>query len=227
MMTRLVYVCSAIAILGAASIAAAQAPPVVNRLELQRLVAGDAPADHLRLSRHFAALAASYEADATRYAAIAPGLAGNPNRSGFTEPGAKWRRLAERAREEMGITFALAVHHARVAEGVASIAVEGAGRYYGGEGAPEPTAADVRAFAASARTRADYTLLVEHYVTIAGRAERKADTHAARATALRATPTRTGDPAAHCDLVIRAARKEAERARNRAFTYRQLADISG
>jgi hypothetical protein len=52
--------------------AAEKSPDLLTSKQLRELVAtATAPADHLRLSRHFTALAAKYEADATEHRALA------------------------------------------------------------------------------------------------------------------------------------------------------------
>jgi hypothetical protein len=62
--------------------AAAQSPSLIlNTVELRKLVDSAQPADHARLSAHFAALADRYAAEARRHTAMASSYAGNPNRN--------------------------------------------------------------------------------------------------------------------------------------------------
>jgi hypothetical protein len=218
-----------IASLAVAGTASAQTSDVLNSFEVQRLVAGDDSNDHAALSVHFAALAASYDAQTSRHDAFARGFAGNPNRRFATEPGAAWARRAETTRQWAATARELAAHHARLAFGMPSIAPEGAGAFHGGRGAPEPTPAELRALASSASTPNDHLMLEEYYLVRARRADDTAARHAAMVAGFRGTPRRTlsGDGGLHCDRHIKQARDEAEDARVRALIHRQLAEIAG
>ena len=64
-----------------ANIATAQTPsPILNTLEVQKLVASTDPADNARLSAHFAALADRYAREATRHDAMAQAFIASPTR---------------------------------------------------------------------------------------------------------------------------------------------------
>src|ERR1044071_6597908 len=52
---------------------------VLNRLEVQQLIAADTAQAHAGLAKHFIALAAVYRADADRYSALAALPGGTPN----------------------------------------------------------------------------------------------------------------------------------------------------
>lgn len=215
----------AIAAIGAAGAQAQTA--ILNTVELQILTFNDAPDDHARLGGHFAALSQRYAIEIERHEAFAKGAAGNPNRWWSTDPGAAWRRLAGDARASTAVTFALAVHHARIAKGLSSSPPAGAGRFYGGEGTTEPTARDLRALAAAARTPADHDRLEEYYLTVAAREGANADRHAALAQGFRGTPRRTGsgDAGVFHDRAVRDARHAANDALAHALVHRQLAYI--
>jgi len=70
-----------LALFTVAGAAAAQAPsPILNALEVQKLVASSEPADNARLSAHFAALADQYATDARRHTAMAQAFTAAPTR---------------------------------------------------------------------------------------------------------------------------------------------------
>src|SRR5512134_456906 len=71
------------------------ASPVLNTLEVQKLVASGEPADHTRLSAHFAALSDRYAAEAKRHEAMAKSFVGNPNRNTGGGMSAHCRKLAD------------------------------------------------------------------------------------------------------------------------------------
>lgn len=54
--------------------------PILNALEVQKLVASTEPADNARLSAHFAALADRYMREATRHNAMAQAFIAAPTR---------------------------------------------------------------------------------------------------------------------------------------------------
>src|SRR5688500_1852823 len=92
--------------------AAAQTPsPILNDVEVRRLVASEAPADHTRLSGHFTALADRYSAEARKHEAMARAGAGNPNRNTSAGMSAHCRRLAELNTESASTLRELATHH--------------------------------------------------------------------------------------------------------------------
>src|SRR5262245_41432399 len=70
--------------------------PILNTLEVQKLVASTDPADNARLSAHFAALADHYAREATRHDAMAQAFIASPTRRTPTNTAADHcRRLAD------------------------------------------------------------------------------------------------------------------------------------
>lgn len=205
-----------------------QAPALLNTLELQVLLLGDEPADHVGLRDHFLALAVRYDKDARRYDALAQAMGGNPNRA---MPPARAHAVlhAERARADAAAARALAVYHERIAAGEPAVAPAGAGAFHNGKGAPEPTERSVRAVAAAVRTRSGHRAIAEYFDTTAGRLRNEADVQVMRARAYRALANdRTGLPAAlECERRARVAREAAVRAEGRALVHRQLATLVG
>ena len=70
-----------VAIVAVPALAMAQAgSPILNSLEVQKLVASTDPADNARLSAHFAALAEQYAREAARHESMAQAFIGAPTR---------------------------------------------------------------------------------------------------------------------------------------------------
>ena len=76
---------AALALVGVATLAAAQAPSgVLNKLEVQKLVAAETPEAGTALAAHFTALADRYTADAADHKAMGQAYKANANRSAAT-----------------------------------------------------------------------------------------------------------------------------------------------
>ena len=71
------------------------ASPVLNTLEVQKLVASGEPADDGKLSAHFTALSDRYAAEAKRHEAMAKSFVGNPNRNTGASMSVHCRQLTE------------------------------------------------------------------------------------------------------------------------------------
>jgi hypothetical protein len=210
----------------ATAAAQARAPEVLNVIELRQLVASAEPGDHARLGAHFAALAEQYTAEAARHTAMSKAFGGNPNRSGAAA-GTHCARLARLNTESAATLRELATHHERLAMGVPSPVPDDSARFVHGEGAPAPTDTELAALAARARTPADHRALAEYFMTVAARHTAEADAHGRMAQAYRAHANRRGgDPAAHCDRLIKLARDAAAEARAAAAEHKGLADIA-
>lgn len=217
-----------LAVLAGAATAAAEvrAPEVLNVIELRQLVASAEPGDHARLGGHFAALAARYADEAARHTAMSTGFGGNPNRIAAVSARAHCARLAVLNNESAATLRALALHHERLAFGVASTAPADGARFERGEGAPAPTARELAARAAGARTPDDHRALAEYFLTVAERHATEAEAHAWMAAAYRGNANRRGgDPAAHCDRLTRAARAAAKEALAAATTHTRLVNV--
>jgi len=76
--SRMLVIAAAV-VAAAVSASAQTAPGLLNKLEVQRLVAANTPAAHASRAKHFIALTETYGADAARYRALATGFVGNPN----------------------------------------------------------------------------------------------------------------------------------------------------
>ena len=216
---------SALAILACAGAAAAQATsPVLNTLEVQKLVASGQPGDNATLSAHFAALADRYTAEAKRHEAMARSFAGNPNRQTGSGMGAHCRRLAELNADAAATLRGLAMHHQKLAAGVPSTPPRDSARFLGGAGATEPSEPQLNALAAKASTPADHRALAEYFQTAARRYTADANTHATIAASYRGT--RSAQAAAHCDRIVTVSRDAAKEASAAAEMHAQLAAIA-
>ena len=199
------------------------ASPILNTLDVQKLVASSAPDDNSKLSAHFAALADRYAAEAKRHTAMAQSYAGNPNRSTGGGMSIHCKRLAELNTQSATTLRALADHHQALAAGAASTAPAGGGRFQGGAGAPKPTEAELKALAAKADTPADHRALQEYFLTAAKRYTSEANDHAAIARSYRGT--RIAQAADHCDRLVANAREAAKQATAAAAMHGQFANV--
>jgi len=226
---RLVSLAAPLALLAGVATAAAQAraPEVLNVIELRQLVSSAEPADHARLAAHFAALAERYTGDAARHTAMSKAFGGNPTRFGGVSAGMHCARLARLSTDSAATLRELATHHARLAMGAPSTVPADAARFEHGEGAPVPTAEELAALAARAQTPADHRALAEYFLTIAGNQTAEAEAHGRMAQAYRGNSNRRGgDPAAHCDRLVKLSREAAAEARAAATQHTQLANVA-
>ncbi|HEY1304272.1 MAG TPA: hypothetical protein VGF24_12015 [Vicinamibacterales bacterium] len=223
--TRIVL--TAIALLWSVSFVAAQTPTaVVNKLEVQKLVAAGTPEANATLARHFTALADEYAADAARHKDMAAAYGANPNRSVVTNIAPHCARLADLATEEATAAREMARYHEQLAAGANATTPKEAAAFHAGKGAPEPTKADVHQLAMMARTPADHHALEEYFTTLAKKNTADAESHVAMARAYRAAVRKGGgDPAAHCDRLVKLARDAAKEATGAAALHRQLANV--
>jgi len=210
---------------GGVATAQTQSSAVLNTLEVRQLVARAEPADHARLSAHFAALAERYTVEAKRHTSMSQGFVGNPSRQLATGMSAHCKRLAELNTQSAATLRELAAHHDRLAAGAPSTALRDGGRFEGGAGAPAPTDQELSALATNARTPADHRALEEDFLTLAKRYTADADEHAAIAQSWRGT--RVGTSAAvHCDRLAKQLRDAAKEASAAATIHKQLAGIA-
>lgn len=218
---------AALALLGVAGSAVAQtSSAMLNTLEVRQLVARAEPGDHARLGAHFAALADEYTLEAERHTAMSTGMAGNPNRRAAAGPNAHCARLAELNTQAAATLRELAAHHERLAAGVPSTVPQDSARFESGEGAPEPTDTELAALEAMARIPADHRALEEYFLTLASRYTAEAKEHGAMAQAYRGNANRRGgDPAVHCDRMVKLSRESATEARAVAAEHAQLAGL--
>ena len=220
-------VVAAVAILATAALAAAQAPSsVLNKLEVQKLVAAETPEANSALAAHFNALADRYLADAESHKAMGRAYQANANRSAVTSAATHCERLAKIAADEATTTREMARYHRDLAGGKGAVLPKGAAALHAGHGAPEPTADQLHHLAMTARSAADHRALEEYFATLAKKNNADADDHVAMAKTYRAGVRKgTYDPAVHCDRLAKLAREAAKEANEAAALHKQLANI--
>jgi hypothetical protein len=216
---------TAAAVVSVAGSASAQtAPGLLNKLDVQRLVATHTPAAHASLAKHFVALTETYKADAARHRALATGFVGNPNHRSGIDPGSV--APADAAAELALNARAMAAYHQLLSVGSAATVPSAAVTFDSGFGAPAPTAAQLSQLAKSARTSTDQRILEEYFLTVARAETAKANAHAVMGQMQRAVATRgLNDPAAYCDRMVKLARAASTQATASAELHRQLANI--
>lgn len=215
-------------LLGMASADKAQESPlsVLSSIRVKQLVASATRPDHAQLRDHFAALSARYAAEAKRNTDRARVAVGNPNRPQTFGASSRWLRLAEIASDSAEITRALAQHHERLAAGLPSTAPPGSARFEAGEGAPDPSDAELRELGGKARTSSDHTILADYFASVAERHERAAGQYLAKARASRASGMRRplgGDPAVEFERMAKLSRQAAAKTRAEETEHRKLA----
>lgn len=225
LLSRLAF--AAVAVLASATLAAAQARSgLVNKLELQKLVAAGTPQANTTLAHHFVALADGYTADAAEHKAMARAYGANSNRAAVTGAARHCQRLATLATESAATAREMANYHAQLASGADATAPRNAAKFHGGEGARAPTAVDLHHLAMTARTPADHHSLEEYFATVAKRNTADAESHVAMAQVYRMSARKGSvDPASHCDLLVKLARAAATEATAAATLHRQLANV--
>jgi hypothetical protein len=213
------------ALVAVPSLAIAQTgSPILNALEVRKLVASTDPADNERLSAHFTALADQYAREATRHDAMAQAFVAAPTRRTPTNTAANHcKRLATLNRQSADTLRELAAYHGKRAAGAAAAAPKGGARFQAGAGAPAPSDEELKALAARASTPADHHGLEEYFQTTARRYREEANEHAAMAQAYRGT--RIAQAAVHCDRLVSLSNDEAKEATAAAEMHKGLATV--
>ena len=207
-----------------ANTAAAQtnASPILNALEVQKLVASTDPADNARLSAHFTALADRYAREAARHDAMAQSFIASPTRRTPANAAADHcKRLSALNKKSADTLRELAAYHEKRAAGAAAALPKGAAPFHGGTGAPEPSDDQLAALAARASTPADHHALEEYFQGAVKRYREAVNEHTSMAQAYRGT--RIAQAAVHCDRLVTLSRDEAKEAAAAAEMHKQLA----
>ncbi len=218
----------AAAFLAGATLAAAKTPSgILNKLEVQTLVAAETAEADLRLARHFSALADRYADEAARHDAMGAVFAANAHRATATVAGDHCERLAAAASEWWVAARKLALYYQDTAGRTGAVLPDRAAELRAGQGAPDPTREDLHRLARAARTRADHLALQEYYSIVAGHKAAEAASHERAATGYRAA-VRNGsfDAAVTWDRLAATARTAARKALEAANRHKQLATIA-
>jgi hypothetical protein len=196
-------------------------PKLLNRVEVQQLVARGELADQARLSAHFAALAEGYATEAKRHLAMSQSFVGNPSRNFGLPMSAHCTRLATLNTESATTARELAAYHDKLASGKPATAPTASAPYQAGAGAPKPNEQELNALAAKAATAAEHRVLGEYFAALAKKYTADADEHVAVAKAYRGT--RLAQAAVHHDRLARMARDAAKEANEAAAMHKNLA----
>jgi hypothetical protein len=196
--------------------------PILNTLEVQKLVASGEPADNARLSAHFAALADNYAREAARHSAMAQAFIAAPTRRTPANAAADHcKRLATLNEQAADTLRELAAYHEKRAAGAVATAPKEGAWFQGGTGASEPSDDELSALAARASTPADHHALEEYFQRAAKRYRDAVNEHSSMAQAYRGT--RIAQAAVHCDRLVSLSRDEAKEATEAAAMHKQFA----
>jgi hypothetical protein len=195
--------------------------------QVKELAASASAADHQKLSRHFAAVAAEFEADAAEHDALAKAYKARPGASDTKRPGSV-DTAAQFARRAAAEARQMASAHAGMPDKEASAAsIPAPAERRSGD---PLQAAELKALIESATSPADHQKLARHFSALAARYDSDAAAHQALAQALRAGPNpsetkRPGAPdtAAHCERLASLASQAAAEARQLATAHEQMA----
>jgi hypothetical protein len=205
-------------------------PGILTNLEVRQLIARGEPADHARLRGHFTALADRYEAEAKQHKAMASAFIASPSVRVRAQSSADHcKRLERFATESAATVRELAAHHGRLTTGTPSTAPSNSARFDAGEGARVAWAheKEMHDLAANARTATDHRAIEEYFESIEKQYSAAVNEHATMAQAYRAVPNRRGgDPAAHCDGLVRLSRAAAKEAGDAAREHKRAAEAA-
>ena len=217
---------AAVALVSLAGAVAAQDKPatVLNNLEVRQLVARAEPADHVRLTAHFSALANRYTAEAKRHDSMSQSFIGNPSRNLGTGMSAHCKRLADLNRQSATTVRDLAAYHDKLASGTRATLPKDGARFEAGAGAPEPTDKELNALAAKASTPAQHRALEEYFQTLAKRYTNDANEHVTLAQTYRGT--RIAQAAVHHDRLAGLSRDAAKEGTAAADMHKGLAGVA-
>jgi hypothetical protein len=211
----------------ASPLAAQTSSGILNSLEVKRLVTEGTPAANATLSKHFAALADKYAAEAAAHRVMANAYSGNPNHPFGSGMGIHCRKLAELATDSEKTAREMVTYHTDLAAGASPEPPKGAAAFDAGKGAPAPTPEELKRLAASAHTPSDHRALEEYFLTLAKQKTTEATAHTTMANSYRVSGQRRGSEfaAMHCDSLAKQARDAAKEATASAELHRQLAYV--
>jgi hypothetical protein len=204
--------------------AAAQTSPILNVIEVQKLVASEAALDHARLTAHFSALAEQSASEATQHETMSKAFGANPSRQLGESMSVHCTHLAKLNREAAATLGELAAHHNKIADGVPSTLPPNAAAYQSGKGARVPSGTELRDLAARASTAADHRALMEYFNETARRHTATADEHVRMAQSYRGT--KIASAAAHCDHMVALSRDAAKEATAAAVMHKDMAGVA-
>lgn len=191
---------------------------LLNKLEVKQFVARGLTGDHTRLSTHFTVLKGQYQDEARRHASMA--RAGAWAKTAEIVQAQHCRLLTDRNTAQATTLSALAIHHARLAEGLDSTAPEGSAPFEAGLGATDPRPESVAIAAQAAFTSSDHEVLSDYFANLAVRYANESAEHAANARAWRGIVARVPAAAHTADRCERLAAELGELATDAEATAR-------
>jgi hypothetical protein len=203
--------------------ATAETSPILNIIEVQKLVASETASDHARLAAHFSALADQSASEAKQHETMSKAFGGNPSRQLGASLSVHCTHLAKLNREAAATLGQLSAHHNKIAGGVSSALPPNAAAYQSGKGARLPTKNELRDLAARASSAADHRALMEYFNETARRHTATGDEHVRMAQSYRGT--KIASAAAHCDRMVTLSRDAAKEATVAALMHKDLAGV--
>lgn len=198
----------------------------LSEADVRQLIVRGEPADHARLSAHFATMAQRYATDAKRHESMGQAFSGNTKLAHIaTSQREHCRQLSVRNLESAATLRELAAHHTKLAAGAASEPPKGGERFEAGAGARVPTDAELTRLAATAETAADHRALEGYFTSLAARYERESKESAAYAISWRGMSKNPSAPAlaANWERLARQQRESATEARAAAGMHKDQA----
>ena len=188
--------------------------------EVSQLISRGDPADHARLSAHFAALAERQAADVKIHTTMQLAYANSGKPIGLSMVN-HCKAMVGRSQESAGSLRELSAYHSKLAGGATiqsglAVLAPSSGR---------PSDAELTRLAATAETAADHRSLEAYFTSVATRDEREAADHAAYAKTWRGLTRVAGAPtqAASHDRVAEQLREAAKEARAAASMHKDHA----
>jgi len=216
-----VAACALSLLAGGVALAQGQSAPILNTLELRQLVDRAEPADHARLSAHFAALAERYATDAKQHERMAQASTGQAGKSSNAGLAAHCRSLAKFDRELEQGARALVTFHTERAAGASGAAPANTRGLESGTGAAKPKDDELAEFAAKAAKTNDHRALSDYFTTLAAGYSADADSHTAMSVSY-GSNSRLAGMVPHCDRLAKTARGAAKEAQMAASMHKEL-----
>lgn len=180
------------------------------------------PAEHAQLRDHFTTLAARYEADAKRHAALSK-LPGSP-RQIVNAYATHHTRLLQAVSDTAKSARELADFHGKLATGQPATRPADPAHLEHGTGAPTVLSdAQLQQLVTGARTPGDHGKLVEYFNSLAAKYSQDADAHATMAGGYRGHPRGMTSAVDHCERIVKQARTAAAEAKALAAEHQAMA----
>jgi hypothetical protein len=188
--------------------------------EVSQLITRAQPADHARLSAHFAAQADEQAADAKRHTSMQQAYAGS-TKIAAVSMASHCKEIASRSLASEATLREVSAYHSKLAGGASAEVARSTARIE----ARSPADAELARLAARAETAADHRTLESYFTSLATRYDREAVDHTAHAKTWRALTKVTASAAqatTHDKLAVQL-RESAKEARMAATMHEEQA----